>query len=148
MQKSILQMDKISTWQIHKNRRQSGWEEDGTYLNLQYKFMWKKNWWEIGLIWGELKHTGFYRKKKRKKGVTDSYFRMEVYCSVRKAPVALHLVSSLIDSHFRMEVYCNIGKAPVAPHLVRFFNRFSLQGISLLQYRKSNCHPASGEVFK
>ncbi len=46
------------------------------------------------------------------------------------------------------EDYCNVRKVTAALQAVRFFNRFSLQGGSLLQCKKSDCHPASGMVFQ
>ncbi len=46
------------------------------------------------------------------------------------------------------EDYCNVKKVTAALQVVRFFNRFSLQGGSLLQCKKSDCRPASGKVFQ
>ncbi len=46
------------------------------------------------------------------------------------------------------EDYCNVRNVTAALQMVRFFNRFSFQGGSLLQCKKSDCGPASGTVFQ
>ncbi len=46
------------------------------------------------------------------------------------------------------EDYCNVRKVTAALQVGKFFNRFSFQDESLLQCKKSDCHPAIGKVFQ